>query len=115
MHGAIIADSVRVPWVPVKFHVHEPFKWSDWCESVELRYQIHDLNPVFWEDRDGSFSILKKGWQRLKCNRFKHRLAEVSKSVDPILSKNSVSENRRQALSKIAQQVNERYVKVGCD
>lgn len=39
MHGAIIADTLRVPWIPIlptsKSH---HFKWHDWCESMEVKY-----------------------------------------------------------------------------
>jgi succinoglycan biosynthesis protein ExoV len=39
MHGAIIADAMRVPWIPV---VTSPrintFKWMDWTSSVGLPY-----------------------------------------------------------------------------
>lgn len=49
MHGAIVADAVRVPWVPVVAYSHIlPFKWQDWCESVGLQYNPV-LIPELWD------------------------------------------------------------------
>jgi succinoglycan biosynthesis protein ExoV len=40
MHGAIIADAFRIPWIPiVTSPIILPFKWQDWCSSVGLEYQ----------------------------------------------------------------------------
>ena len=45
MHGAIVADALRVPWIPVKTHSSIlPIKWQDWCASMKLEYQPHSLN-----------------------------------------------------------------------
>ena len=44
MHGAIVADALRVPWIPI---VTGPriygFKWQDWCASMELFYHPYHL------------------------------------------------------------------------
>jgi succinoglycan biosynthesis protein ExoV len=40
MHGAILADAFRVPWVPVSTsRAINNFKWSDWASSVHARYE----------------------------------------------------------------------------
>lgn len=43
MHGAIVADSLRVPWIPV-YTTPKPhrFKWTDWCASMGL-----DFSPIW--------------------------------------------------------------------
>jgi succinoglycan biosynthesis protein ExoV len=46
LHGAIIADYYRTPWIaaelrPTTLH----FKWHDWCASIEERLTIHQLPP----------------------------------------------------------------------
>jgi succinoglycan biosynthesis protein ExoV len=40
MHAAIIADCLRVPWVPVMTSPEiNAFKWLDWCLSLKLPYE----------------------------------------------------------------------------
>jgi succinoglycan biosynthesis protein ExoV len=40
MHGAIVADTLRVPWVPVLCSPSIlPFKWVDWTASVGLDFR----------------------------------------------------------------------------
>lgn len=47
MHAAIVADTLRVPWRPVKCYPHVlDFKWQDWCSSLELTYAPLALPPL---------------------------------------------------------------------
>lgn len=40
LHGAIVADALRVPWCPVNFHEGiNSFKWEDWCQSVGVAHE----------------------------------------------------------------------------
>lgn len=48
MHGAIIADILRIPWKRMKFFAHEfekesvsEFKWKDWLFSLDIRLDNH--------------------------------------------------------------------------
>jgi len=46
MHAAIIADALRVPWVPVVLSREvAPFKWADWAATVGLEYTPLLLAP----------------------------------------------------------------------
>lgn len=46
MHAAIVADAMRVPWVPVTSSPQvSTFKWLDWTGSMELPYAPSFLPP----------------------------------------------------------------------
>jgi len=54
LHGAIVADALRVPWIPVSsYHMILPFKWQDWCRSVGLDYRPTSV-PAFWKPKPGT-------------------------------------------------------------
>lgn len=46
MHGAIVSDALRTPWIGVKTmqHVHR-FKWYDWARSLDIDYRPQRLMP----------------------------------------------------------------------
>ena len=48
MHGAIVADVFRVPWLPVKTfsHINE-FKWNDWALTVNMEIKFHVAKSLF--------------------------------------------------------------------
>jgi succinoglycan biosynthesis protein ExoV len=51
MHGAIVADTLRVPWLPIVISPDAlPFKWIDWASSLELKYDPVRISPSSaWE------------------------------------------------------------------
>ena len=58
MHGAIVADALRVPWIPVRAYYRIPkFKWRDWCHSIGLKYRPVKL-PCLWR-RDMLADLLR--------------------------------------------------------
>lgn len=109
MHGAILADSLRVPWVPIKFHLHESFKWEDWCQSMTLPYSFTELGPEFWDKKQGSFSRIKHGWQHLKQKKCKQKLMHILSSCEPLLSESAVFESRVDTLLSCVKVINDRY------
>jgi succinoglycan biosynthesis protein ExoV len=58
LHGAIVADALRVPWIPIRiFPMVLDFKWEDWCASMGVPY-----SPV-----DSAVLKIRKGFRsRLK-------------------------------------------------
>jgi succinoglycan biosynthesis protein ExoV len=72
MHGAIVADALRVPWVSVKIsRTINELKWQDWCSSLGLEYQPIKLAHLvpgtgqsnfksFWKKRKITTIVCKK-------------------------------------------------------
>lgn len=47
MHGAIIADAYRVPFIPVSTSARiNHFKWQDWTDSLKISFNIEYLKPL---------------------------------------------------------------------
>jgi succinoglycan biosynthesis protein ExoV len=68
MHGAIAADSLRVPWIPLMLDdTVLPFKWKDWLSTLDLPYEPVVVTPIY--DNKRIFSVAGQ----LK-NRFKFAL-----------------------------------------
>jgi succinoglycan biosynthesis protein ExoV len=68
MHGAIVADALRIPWVPVSCYADiSAFKWRDWLSTVELPYTPLRITSLFDAERGLDLST------RLK-NRLKRSL-----------------------------------------
>ncbi|MEW5894160.1 MAG: polysaccharide pyruvyl transferase family protein [Candidatus Omnitrophota bacterium] len=65
LHGAILADALRIPWVRVRSNdVINDFKWDDWAGSLDLELKTKRLLPVWGlADRSG---ILKKARRQIK-------------------------------------------------
>lgn len=50
LHGAIFADALRIPWLPVVSTKHIlSFKWLDWCQAMALEYTPILLHPTLHE------------------------------------------------------------------
>jgi succinoglycan biosynthesis protein ExoV len=68
MHGAIVADALRIPWIPVICSPSIlPFKWIDWTESLDLDYRPLAL-PA------------SSAWEALK--NFKIRAVDGANGID---------------------------------
>ena len=69
MHGAIVADSLRVPWIAVKmFKTINEFKWRDWCMSLELDYDPYVIESCF--DKNMFIKILKNKFPFIPSSLF---------------------------------------------
>jgi succinoglycan biosynthesis protein ExoV len=51
MHGAIVADTLRIPWIPLVCSPEiSSFKWTDWTMSLDLPYRPIAIPPSSaWE------------------------------------------------------------------
>lgn len=47
MHGAIVADALRTPWIAARpiFYGHH-MKWHDWAGALDIDLRMHDLRPA---------------------------------------------------------------------
>jgi succinoglycan biosynthesis protein ExoV len=101
MHGAIVADALGHPWIPVRIfesstdHVPE-FKWLDWCESLQLDYHPIQLPRLFELPPDSDFIL----HQHTRVRRWiaRRALRAVIQKGKPVLSHRAVLEQRQEAL-----------------
>ena len=48
MHGAIVADALRIPWIPVRCYDYIfSFKWEDWLSTINLPYEPHSITSIY--------------------------------------------------------------------
>lgn len=46
MHGAIISDALRTPWIAARpIDTKHHMKWTDWSSSLGFEHRFHDLWP----------------------------------------------------------------------
>jgi succinoglycan biosynthesis protein ExoV len=63
MHGAIVADALRVPWIPVVCYDYiSEFKWRDWMSSIEMEYRPHRVTSLFDVERNWSLRRRARTW-----------------------------------------------------
>ena len=93
MHGAIVADALRVPWLAARIMPSLlNFKWHDWCQSMALDYQPIQIPGSTTEEafliRYGRNSIADcpndpatEGWVYKKCGATSQRGAPKGDKV----------------------------------
>ena len=98
MHGAIIAEALRVPWIPIVTRQEIlSFKWEDWCESVNLNYAPIQMSPIYkpWKK-----SFLRDIKAKLSYSAAKSELKKASKTM-PMLGKESVLKDKISQLDDV--------------
>ena len=69
MHGAIAADTLRIPWVPVSCYDYiSAFKWRDWLTTLNLPYEPTSVTSLYNIERGTPLSSrlknqMKRGLQ----------------------------------------------------
>lgn len=87
MHGAIIADALRVPWIPVRFHDHIlDFKWQDWCKSLKLDYEPVVLRVPLSSTPAAEASWSERVRRTLAPPLFAFDLKKIARHRKPMLS-----------------------------
>jgi succinoglycan biosynthesis protein ExoV len=89
MHGAIVADALGVPWIPVRTGGAGTleFKWRDWCGSVGLSYRPHHVLPLYAASRSRVRRTVKKGVAAAQ-------LSWISRTAEPQLSEARIRSDR---------------------
>jgi succinoglycan biosynthesis protein ExoV len=104
MHGAIVADAFRVPWIPVKTVPWLlDFKWHDWCASVGLEYSAWPLSPLWDEASTLRTAAGARRWLKMKVVR--HQLRRISSTAHPALSADGTVEARADRLLEVMHQL----------
>ncbi|WP_417608095.1 polysaccharide pyruvyl transferase family protein [Owenweeksia hongkongensis] len=63
MHAAIVADTLGVPWIPVKaYPTINEFKWNDWAASLNLTFEFSKLSSLY-ENNEFMFEKLNERTQ----------------------------------------------------
>jgi succinoglycan biosynthesis protein ExoV len=121
LHGAIVADALRVPWVPVVAYKHIlALKWLDWCESLGLDYRPYHLRPLYGEaairkrlERTPRWSRLSQwaagpataagdGLERLWARQNARTLRQIAREASPQLSNDAtVATTTEQMLAEV--------------
>jgi succinoglycan biosynthesis protein ExoV len=110
MHGAILADALRTPWVACELMVHNRFKWEDWCASLGVKYDPVNLGPAPEGSGFESLSSLPRGVRnRVRKLQLKARLKKLSLTALPQLSEDAVLESKKQALRDIVAEINAQH------
>lgn len=98
MHGAIIAESLRVPWIPIITRKEIlPFKWEDWCASIEIEYKPIYTAELGNSDQDSFSEKLKT---KINYKRIIKQLNQAATSK-PMLGRPSVLEDRIDQLETV--------------
>lgn len=127
MHAAIVADALRVPWVPCLMYPQvNTFKWIDWTRSLGLEYEPHAIKPLYSQEmirhkvearlaggsmRAGSRSL---SWAYRTRQRIAHESGAVSRFLRlqrarPSLSDDGVVTMRIEQLSDRLDRFRARY------
>jgi succinoglycan biosynthesis protein ExoV len=105
MHGAIVADALRIPWVPIVSHDSIlSFKWQDWCMSMGLEYCPTKIRRPRHPKSSSVLSPTQyvRDWFSQKTTA--RELKRVAMNSSPILSKNTLIESLTNQLEEKLQQ-----------
>ena len=75
MHGAIVADAFRVPWVAIVSGRDTPMKWHDWALALGMNYRPYEVGRL-------SLISILKGRSGVSSARLHTNAQEYAAGVD---------------------------------
>lgn len=126
MHGAIVADTLRVPWIPLKaYDKINDFKWRDWCSSLNIEYSPINLPSLYGFNEFTKNKVGHKfpGIPNLFCDAGlkafqllqKYHVSKAMKILESLkksrsyLSDNCIVEDKSHKLLELVYQVQSKY------
>ncbi|QIT56550.1 hypothetical protein HC341_15910 [Aquisalimonas sp. 2447] len=99
MHGAIVADALRIPWIAVRASATpDDVKWEDWASSLEIPLEHHQLPKL---PNRQSANLALRLWQQLIERRAARALDKLVTSAKPQLSDSNVLADRLNRLETL--------------
>lgn len=96
MHGAIVADALRVPWIPIRTKSDIlAFKWKDWTASLDMTYRPFTIR------RKGSLLNRDNAFRAIVWYATMAQLAFAAKTRSPMLSEEAVLNDRIDTLYRV--------------
>lgn len=91
MHGAIIADALRVRWVPIVTNsTILSFKWQDWCSSIGVEYKPSYIKRLQHPREKHDFLTPIRGVRdKIRQYNASKALKQVAMNQPPFLSEDS--------------------------
>ena len=102
MHGAIVADALRVPWIPVVTNsTILSFKWQDWCSSIGIEYKPNYIerlqNPREKQDLLTPIRLVR---DKIRQRKASQALKQIAMNQPSYLSEDSRIETLTQQLEE---------------
>jgi succinoglycan biosynthesis protein ExoV len=127
MHAAIVADTFRIPWVPVVTNARiNEFKWRDWTCSLNLEYAPERIPSIYCQshikqglqNRLGAFlpdvgirvaASVVDGWYRATARDRVYAAFEELKQATPNLSSWDVVDEKTTRLREVLYHLKKKY------
>lgn len=79
LHGVIVADALRVPWVAIRpvVRIHRA-KWGDWADTIDLHPRFHDIPASTLSEWAGASSLGSWHATRAWLRRQNHHLERLT-------------------------------------
>lgn len=108
LHGAIVADALRTPWVPFTSNpTISSLKWRDWCASIDLQYAPVPLMPIW--PHTGRFQFIGTFKRAVKLALIKRRLATMARKGKRQLSTESTIDELTERMASAVESLREKF------